>query len=54
MDSDEREECGDAPPPLPIRPITGRHRAAEPEHVMPVDESQLATILAHLEGLGKH
>lgn len=49
MDSDDGEQHADGPPPLPIRPITGRHRVPEPEHVPSVDESQLAAILAHLE-----
>lgn len=58
MDTDEHEPA-DAAPPLPMRPTSprGRHRAPDPDadsDVTPVNESQLAAILAHLQGQGGH
>ena len=52
MDTDEHGET-DAAPPLPIRRTSarGRHRAPDQDNLdaTPVNESQLAAILAHLQ-----
>jgi hypothetical protein len=58
MDTDEHGPA-EAAPPLPTRPTSprGRHRAPDPDNLdadPPVNENQLAAILAHLQSQGGH